>query len=70
VNSVTIRAVKKILSKPGMSLEKVYILVGGPDWPTSVLTGILKLKLSQVMHFHLYLRSCLSFARLTMLVHR
>ena len=48
VNSVTIRAVKKILSKPGMSLEKVFILVGGPDWPTSVLTGILRLSLSQV----------------------
>ena len=43
VNSVSIRAIKIILQKPGLSLAKVSILCGGPDWPTSVLTGILKL---------------------------
>merc|ERR1719253_526440 len=30
-------------------MDKVAILVGGPDWPTSVLCGILKLNLIQVL---------------------
>ena len=33
---------KIVLSKP-MSVAKVSILVGGPDWPTSVMCGILHL---------------------------
>ena len=43
VNSDAIKAIRFILSKPGLSLAKVSILCGGPDWPTSVLCGILKL---------------------------
>lgn len=43
INSSTTRAIRKILSTPGLSAAKVCILVGGPDWPTSVLTGILHL---------------------------
>lgn len=34
-----------ILRKPGLSFGKVMILCGGPDWPTSVLCGLLKLSL-------------------------
>merc|ERR1711871_1239920 len=49
VNSLTIRAIRKILMKPGISLGKVCILCGGPDWPTSVLTGILRLNLGQML---------------------
>jgi hypothetical protein len=49
VNSITIKAIEKILRKPGLSIDKVCILCGGPDWPTSVLTGILKLKLSSML---------------------
>jgi hypothetical protein len=49
VNSMTIKAIEKILKKPGLNLDKIAILVGGPDWPTSVLTGILKLKLSAML---------------------
>jgi hypothetical protein len=49
VNSLSIRAIKLILEKPGLSIPKVAILCGGPDWPTSVLTGILRLKLSQML---------------------
>mmetsp|Transcript_9734 Transcript_9734/g.23388 ORF Transcript_9734/g.23388 Transcript_9734/m.23388 type:complete len:427 (-) Transcript_9734:148-1428(-) len=41
VNSVQVRAIKRILSAPGLSLPKILVLVGGPDWPTSVLAGIL-----------------------------
>ena len=45
VNSTSIHGIRKILDKPGLSFPKVAILCGGPDWPTSVLTGILKLSL-------------------------
>lgn len=43
VNSVAIRAIGRVLREKGLSRGKMAILVGGPDWPTSVLTGILKL---------------------------
>ena len=36
------------IGKPGMGIAKVSILCGGPDWPTSVLTGILKLSVIQM----------------------
>jgi len=49
VNSISIRAIKKILEKPGLHTPKVAILVGGPDWPTSVLTGILGLSLFEML---------------------
>lgn len=49
VNSITIRAIKAILSVPGVSFRKSAILCGGPDWPTSVLTGILKLPLLEML---------------------
>eukprot|EP00546_Thalassionema_frauenfeldii_P009974 CAMPEP_0178923206 /NCGR_PEP_ID=MMETSP0786-20121207/16588_1 /TAXON_ID=186022 /ORGANISM="Thalassionema frauenfeldii, Strain CCMP 1798" /LENGTH=256 /DNA_ID=CAMNT_0020597671 /DNA_START=333 /DNA_END=1099 /DNA_ORIENTATION=+ len=35
---------KYVMSQPGLlNWSKVFILVGGPDWPTSVLCGILDL---------------------------
>ena len=49
INTITIRAIRHLLSQPGMTLAKVCILCGGPDWPTSVLTGILRLKLSEML---------------------
>jgi hypothetical protein len=49
VNSITIKAIKKILSAPGMGIDKVAILCGGPDWPTSVLTGILRLSVFKML---------------------
>ncbi|KAK3258072.1 hypothetical protein CYMTET_32867 [Cymbomonas tetramitiformis] len=49
INSVTIRAINVCLSKPGLSFYKVAILCGGPDWPTSVLCGILKLSLPEII---------------------
>eukprot|EP01051_Picozoa_sp_SAG22_P004167 SAG22_NODE_216_length_14937_cov_51.622995_10_plen_898_part_00 len=49
VNSLTIRAIKKMLQQPGITKGKVAVLVGGPDWPTSVLTGILGLSYSQMI---------------------
>lgn len=40
------KAIKVVLTSPGcITKGKVCILVGGPDWPTSVLTGVLGLPL-------------------------
>jgi hypothetical protein len=49
INSNTMRAVRKILSRPGLDIAKVAILCGGPDWPTSVLTGIMDLSFWQML---------------------
>lgn len=49
VNSPAIRAIKLILEEPGIKMGKVCILCGGPDWPTSVLTGILKLSVVEML---------------------
>jgi hypothetical protein len=48
INSITIRAIRRLLRKPGLSMPKVMILIGGPDWPTSVLTGILRMSWIQM----------------------
>mmetsp|Transcript_28635 Transcript_28635/g.35145 ORF Transcript_28635/g.35145 Transcript_28635/m.35145 type:complete len:942 (+) Transcript_28635:185-3010(+) len=49
VNSLELRAMRQILEKKGFSIPKIMILVGGPDWPTSVLTGIMKLSVTQML---------------------
>jgi hypothetical protein len=49
VNSLEIRAIRSVLLKPGLSFDKVCILCGGPDWPTNVLCGILRLSLCEMM---------------------
>jgi len=45
VNTPVIRAMKLLLSSDGLTIPKVAILCGGPDWPTSVLCGIMGLPL-------------------------
>mmetsp|Transcript_27159 Transcript_27159/g.63152 ORF Transcript_27159/g.63152 Transcript_27159/m.63152 type:complete len:1050 (+) Transcript_27159:114-3263(+) len=47
VHKVSVRCIEKELQRPGLPLGKVAILCGGPDWPTSVLAGILGLSLFQ-----------------------
>jgi hypothetical protein len=42
VDQPFIRAIELILGMPGLFPGKVAILCGGPDWPTSVLCGILR----------------------------
>ncbi|KAL1515752.1 hypothetical protein AB1Y20_002368 [Prymnesium parvum] len=42
INSELMRAIKYIVMQPGLTLSKVCILCGGPDWPTSVICGILR----------------------------
>eukprot|EP00854_Cymbomonas_tetramitiformis_P001733 gene1733-2393_t len=49
INSVTIRAIRVVLQTKGLSVGKVSILCGGPDWPTSVLCGILRLDLFEML---------------------
>ena len=39
INTKAIRAMRVMLSDPGMTSRKVAVLVGGPDWPVSVLCG-------------------------------
>lgn len=48
INSDFMRAVRVILSDPGLSIAKVSILVGGPDWPTSVTAGLLRVNVLPV----------------------
>lgn len=48
VNKPFFRAVERILTKPGISWGKVAILCGGPDWPTSVLCGLLRCSVLQM----------------------
>jgi len=49
INSVVIRSMRLILQEPGVGLAKVAILVGGPDWPTSVLCGLMRLDLIPIL---------------------
>jgi len=49
INSEGVRAMRVVLSDRGMTARKVAVLVGGPDWPVSVLCGILGLDLLPVL---------------------
>ncbi|CAD7949427.1 unnamed protein product [Amoebophrya sp. A120] len=49
VHTPTIRAIEVVLRQPGLTFGKCAILCGGPDWPVSVLTGILRCRLSQML---------------------
>jgi hypothetical protein len=49
VDKVFTRAIETILSRKGLAPGKVAILVGGPDWPTSVTCGVLKLNIPQML---------------------
>ena len=49
INSDMMRTMKVILAKPGLSMAKCSILIGGPDWPTSVMCGIMGVDLLPVL---------------------
>mmetsp|Transcript_36002 Transcript_36002/g.99238 ORF Transcript_36002/g.99238 Transcript_36002/m.99238 type:complete len:825 (+) Transcript_36002:69-2543(+) len=49
IDKVPTRAIERILQRPGLDVGKVAVLVGGPDWPTSVTCGILKLQLGEMI---------------------
>jgi len=48
-NSAFMKALRVQLSQPGVTLPKACMLCGGPDWPTSVLCGILRLNCCQMV---------------------
>jgi len=50
INSDGIRAMRLILSEEGITARKIAVLVGGPDWPVSVLCGILGLDLLPILY--------------------
>lgn len=47
VHKAPIRCIEAVMRQPGLSLGKVAILCGAPDWPVSVLAGVLGLSLVQ-----------------------
>jgi hypothetical protein len=49
INSDALRTMRLILEEPGLSFNKIAVLVGGPDWPVSVLCGILGLDLLPIL---------------------
>jgi hypothetical protein len=68
-NSDTTKGMGFILSKPGLDLAKTYILVAGPDWPTTVLTGVLGCPIGAVLVGSMFIMvliapTCLSAAAL------
>lgn len=48
VDKLPIKAVESILKRRGFSISKVAVLVGGPQWPIYVLSGILRISLPQI----------------------
>lgn len=49
VHTPFMKSVRVLLSQRGFSFAKVAVLVGGPDWPTSVITGILGLPMLEML---------------------
>eukprot|EP00567_Pseudictyota_dubia_P016077 CAMPEP_0197436476 /NCGR_PEP_ID=MMETSP1175-20131217/3917_1 /TAXON_ID=1003142 /ORGANISM="Triceratium dubium, Strain CCMP147" /LENGTH=900 /DNA_ID=CAMNT_0042965775 /DNA_START=350 /DNA_END=3052 /DNA_ORIENTATION=+ len=49
INSNLIRSMRLVLADPGIGIAKVSILIGGPDWPTSVLCGLMNLDLIPIL---------------------
>jgi len=48
VHKTVIRCIEAVLRQRGYTAGKVAILCGGPDWPTSVLAGVLGLNLLEM----------------------
>merc|ERR1719327_2619027 len=49
VDKVPTRAIEKVLKSRGLNPGKVALLVGGPDWPTSVTCGIIGVNIPQML---------------------
>ena len=49
VNSTLVRAMRLILQEPGLTVPKITVLSAGPDWPTSVMCGVLRLPLVPIL---------------------
>lgn len=49
VDTVPTRAIEKTLTMPGFNVGKLAILVGGPDWPTSVTCGLVRMNIFRML---------------------
>jgi len=49
VDKVPTRAIEKVLKMRGLNIGKVSVLVGAPDWPTSVTCGIVGVNIPQML---------------------
>lgn len=49
VDKVPTRAIEMVLKSRGLNPGKVSVLVGGPDWPTSVTCGIVHVNVPQML---------------------
>jgi len=49
IHKAPIRAIECVLRQPGWTIGKVAILCGGPDWPTSVMAGLLRVPLGAML---------------------
>jgi hypothetical protein len=49
VDKVPTRAIERVLKSRGLNPGKVSVLVGGPDWPTSVTCGIVGVNIPQMI---------------------
>jgi len=49
VDKVPTRAIERVLKSRGLNLGKISLLVGGPDWPTSVTCGIVGVSIPQML---------------------
>lgn len=49
VDQVPTRAIERVLKTRGFNLGKIALLVGGPDWPTSVTCGIIGVNIPQML---------------------
>jgi len=45
----TMRAAAIVLTEPGLTVPKVAVLVGGPDWPTAVICSMLKVSVCSML---------------------
>jgi len=43
-NTKLMKSIRFLLSQPGVTPPKVCVMCGGPDWPTSVICGFLRLE--------------------------
>lgn len=51
INSLEMRAIRYILTKPGLNFRKSAMLCGAPDWPAAVICGILRTSyLQNIIH--------------------
>eukprot|EP00971_Amphidinium_carterae_P159678 3166034-Amphidinium_carterae.1 len=49
VHTSVMKAAKQVLTGPSLDFDKVCVLDSGPDWPTSVFTGVLNLPPIQML---------------------